>query len=309
MNRMLLAGASGFIGRHCLAPLSAQGYEIHAVTSKLPPPGSSGIHWHQADLLNRKEMESLLGRVQPSHLLHLAWYMEPGKYAESLSNFQWVQASMELLRLFHEQGGQRVVMAGSSFEYDWNYGYCSENITPRVPTTLYGKCKNALYSLVEGYARAAKLSSAWARIFFLYGPYEDPRRLVSSVICSILKGEPARCSHGGQIRDYLHVQDAADALVGLVHSGVQGAVNIAGGYHYRLKDIILAIGKKLNREDLILLGAVPARPNDVPVVVADVTRLLTEVGWQPKYDLDQGLDDTIQWWKQQVAGTGMKRGV
>src|SRR5207245_614301 len=83
-------------------------------------------------------------------------------------------------------------------------------------------CKLALASLLEAYAGQTGLSQAWARIFFLYGPREHPKRLVSSVIRSLLRGERARCSHGQQIRDYLHVEDAAGALVALLESEVTG---------------------------------------------------------------------------------------
>ncbi len=304
MKRVLVTGATGFIGRHCIAPLLALGYEVHAVSSKPPQSADSGVHWHRLDLLDSAQLRGLLTRVQPTHLLHLAWYMIPEKYPGAPENLLWVQASLELLRRFQEHGGERAVLAGSSFEYDWNYGYCSEFTTAKAPTTIYGTCKNALASLVEAYSGATQLSAAWARIFFLYGPHEHPERLVSSVIRSLLRGEPARCSHGNQIRDYLYVQDVADALVAIMETQVQGPVNVGSGRHLALRDIIGLIGKKLNQEDLILLGTLPSRPNDFPVVVADARRLFQEVGWQPRYDLEQGLDHTIQWWKHQLDGRG-----
>jgi nucleoside-diphosphate-sugar epimerase len=110
-------------------------------------------------------------------------------------------------------------------------------------------------------------------------------------------GQTARCSHGTQIRDYLYVQDAADAIVALLESDVNGPVNIGSGYPTVLRDIIQGIGVKLQREDLIQLGAIPAREHDVSLVVSDTSRLANEVDWQPKYDLDKGLDQTIAWWR------------
>jgi nucleoside-diphosphate-sugar epimerase len=70
-------------------------------------------------------------------------------------------------------------------------------------------------------------SSAWGRIFFLYGPHEHPDRLVASVIRSILAGQPARTSHGRQIRDYLYADDVADAFVAVLDRGAQG---VSGPY-------------------------------------------------------------------------------
>ena len=301
MKSLLLTGATGFIGRHCLPLLAALGYEIHAVSSRPRSESALDVHWHQLDLLDWRQIANLLSDVRPTHLLHLAWYVAPGKLATSNDNYLWVQASLELFRQFHEHGGQRAVIAGSGYEYDWHYGYCSEALTPKVPNTFYGACKHALHSLVEAYSNQTELRSAWARIFFLYGPHEHPDRLVSSVIRSLLRGEPALCSHGRQIRDYLYVQDVADALITLLESDVVETVNIGSGNPITLKDLICQTASKLNRRDLVRLGAVPSHPFDSRLVVADTTRLSTELGWQPKYDLDRGLDETIAWWRDNLA--------
>ncbi len=286
--------------------LLARGYEVHAVSSKTLNQNELEIQWHQTDLLDLKQISDLVSRVQPTHLLHLAWYVAPGKWYSSIENYLWVQASLELLQQFQENGGQRVVMAGSGTEYDWNYGYCSEFLTPKAANTFYGNCKNALRLLLDAYSEATGLSSAWGRIFFVYGPYEHPARLVASVIGSILRGEPALCSHGNQIRDYLYIQDAADAFITLLESEVSGQVNIASGYPIALKDIIYRIAKKLNGKELVQLGAIPAAANDTRLVVADVNRLFDEVGWRPKYDLDQGLEQTIRWWQKELKDGGRK---
>ena len=301
-QRVLVTGGTGFVGRHCLPRLLELGYEVHATTSQSSQPGSGPVRWHRIDLLDLAGVPGLLSRVRPTHLLHLAWYAVPGKYAESPHNFQWVGASLELLRQFHAHGGQRVVMAGSSFEYDWTYGFCSELVTPRVPTTVYGTCKTLMFNLLDAYSKTTSLSAAWARLFFLYGPYEHPGRLISSVICSLLRGEPARCSPGTQVRDYMHVQDVADALVAIMHSNAEGPVNVASGSYGPIKDMIRRIGQKLDREELVQLGALPSRPNDVPLLIADTSRLFNEVAWRPRYDLEHGLGQTIEWWKDELAG-------
>lgn len=301
MNRVLLTGGTGFIGRHALAGLTARGYEVHATTSRDARVSGDGVTWHRTDLLDPEQVARLLDFVRPTHLLHLAWYAVPGDYVTSPANLSWVQASLALLDHFARTGGRRVVMAGSSFEYDWNYGFCSERITPTTPVTVYGRCKHALSELLAASAGASDLSASWGRIFFLYGPHEDSRRLVASVIRSLLNDQVARCSHGEQIRDYLHVEDVAGALVALLDCDVTGPVNIASGRPVVLKDLIRTIGRKLEREDLIALGALPARADESPIVVADIRRLATEVGWKPSFDLDLGLERTIECYKGEVS--------
>lgn len=299
-RRVLMTGATGFIGRHAIAPLLARGFEVHALS--WPHAGEAdGAHWHHANLLVPAELKRVMDEVRPTHLLHLAWYVAPGKWAEALENYDWVRVSLELLQHFAVQGGIRTVVAGSCLEYDWSAGYCSEARTPRRPHTFYGICKNALQELWAGYSQRAGVSSGWARIFFVYGPGEHPDRLVAHVIRKLLAGEEAKCSHGRQIRDYLYVQDVADALAALADSDVEGPINVASGRPITLADLIGRIGDAIGRSDLIRLGAIPAAPSDMPLVVADTRRLQEELRFHPAVDLDLGISQTIDEWASRTG--------
>jgi len=298
MKRVLVTGATGFIGRHSLPRLLESGYEVHAVGGQRSPEAPSrDIVWHHANLLEPGEIASLVGKVQPSHLLHFAWYAVPGKYWTAPENLAWVRATVNLMQVFSDHGGRRAVMAGSCAEYDWKFDYCSELFTPCRPATLYGACKHGTQVLLDAWSRQTGLSSAWGRIFFLYGPGEYPSRLVPSVISSLLRNEPARCTHGNQVRDFMHVTDVAAAFVELLGSDVKGAVNIASGVSTPLKGVIHAIADHLNKRDLVRLGAVPAPAGEPDALIADVGRLRDEVGFRPRYGLKQGIAQTIEYMK------------
>jgi nucleoside-diphosphate-sugar epimerase len=299
--RVLVTGASGFIGMHCLQPLLAAGHEVLATFRSKQPPAIDGVTWVESDLLRPGEPEALLSRLRPELLLHAAWYVEPGKMIEAEDNLRWTAASLELLRQFRAHGGKRCVFVGSCYEYDWRYGYCSEDITPTRPDTLYGAAKVALSTAMLQYCKSVGLPGAWARLFFLYGPHENPRRLVPAVILSLLRGEPAKSSHGLQVRDYMHVQDAADGVVALLQSGVVGAYNIASGNVTTIRTIVQRIGHIVGRPELLQIGALPARANDLPLVVGDPDKTKREIGWQSRIDLDTGLKTTIDWWRTRTG--------
>jgi len=292
---------TGFIGRHALAPLLARGFEVHAVYHNAPLQ-IDGVLWHQSDLLNEASTAILCADVRPTHLLHFAWYAVPGKYWTSPENELWVIATQDLLKAFAENGGTRAVLAGTCAEYDWtNPPEFLSEISPLASATLYGISKNKTWKWAENFAREQNISLAWGRIFLLYGPHEDPARLVPSVITSLLDGKEANTTSGEQIRDFLHVEDVASAFVSLLDSDVRGAVNIGSGSPTAVKDIVLGIADIIGRQDLVRLGALPSRPNEPARLVADTTRLSQEVGFRPRYSLREGLEKTILWWKENTA--------
>jgi len=302
MKRVLVTGASGFIGGHSLPHLVARGFEVHAAGYRRVPLNGDGVRWHRGDLLDKANISDLLAEVAPTHLLHFAWYAEPGKYQESEANLRWCKAGIDLVRAFAASGGQRAVFAGTCFEYDLADGYCIETVTPCVPTTRYGASKLALAQMVTS-SPPVETSMAWARIFHLYGPHEHRRRLVSSVILSLLQGEPARCTHGRQVRDFTHVDDVASAFVSILDSGVEGIVNIGSGMPVTIRAVVSAIAESIGAPELIDFGAIAAGLNDPPILIPNVSRLRDEVGWTPRWTLKDGLAHTIDWWRTRTASS------
>jgi len=300
MKRVLVTGANGFVGRHTLALLHGCGYEVHAVDIRLPEKTVPNIFWHQCNLLDYSAISGLITKICPTHLLHFAWYATPGKYWRSLENFYWLAASINLLRLFREAGGQRVVMAGTSAEYNWDYGYCSEYVTPCNPSSPYGVCKNALQEVLSSFSAEQNLSSAWGRIFFMYGPGEHTTRLIASVITSLLRGEAAQCTHGNQIRDFLHVEDVASAFVKLLDGSIEGAVNIASGQPVTLKEMVMIAAGYLDASERVQFGAISTSENEPPFIVADVRRLANELFWVPNYNLNEGIKQTVNWFRSNL---------
>jgi nucleoside-diphosphate-sugar epimerase len=298
MKKVLVTGASGFIGRHCVPLLAAAGYEVHGLSRRKPDSAElNKITWHEADLLARGSASKVTSQIKPDCLLHLAWYTSPGKFWEAPENKDWVQASRELLAAFAEHEGRRAVIAGTCAEYDWTTGECRENSTPLRPASLYGSSKKELHSILESLNGP---SFAWAHIFYVYGPGEDPSRLVAYVTRSLLQDQPAICSDPQHVRDFLHVEDVASALVPLLSSSVQGAINIGSGEQVAIGDLLNKIGYYLGRPHLLQFDG-SRSAGGPPAFWANTDRLKNEVGWAPMYDLNQGLEQTIEWWRRSMA--------
>lgn len=294
MKRILVTGASGFIGSHVLLPLKERGYEVVAVCRS--SKNMVNFPFISCDLQDEAAVSKMLRQVKPSHLLHLAWYTEHGAYWNSERNLDWVRSSLHLVQSFIKEGGHRVVIGGSCAEYDWNSDIYPESMVCE-PTSLYGKAKNCLRILIEEYAKIHPFSFAWGRIFFLYGPLEDPRKIVASIIHHLFQGKAFPFQNGQLIRDFMHVEDVAAALAAVIDSSTQGPVNIASGQGIALQEIGKKIEKLMGKDNLLSIKETANAP--APTVIADTTRLFQEIGWRPKYNLDKGLEHAISWWLQQ----------
>jgi nucleoside-diphosphate-sugar epimerase len=298
-----VTGASGFLGRQCIRALQDRGWEVHAVRRRADASGLPDAHWHRADLLETGSAAALIGAIAPSHLLHLAW--DAGAPAEVLrnpQNLRWVGATLGLARAFVEAGGSRAVFAGTCREYDWSHGTCRED-TPLAPRSIYSACKNALREILETYGDDRAVAVVWARIFWIYGPHEPPSRLLPTVIRALLEGAPAPCPAGSRRRDYLSVGDAGAALADLVEAEVTGPVNVGSGTPTSLKELFRIVGDLTGRPDLIRMAELPSRAEDPPLVAADVRRLSTSTGWQPKVTLEAGLAEAVEWWRREVLSS------
>ncbi len=311
MKRVLVTGAGGFIGRCSLEPLCAANFEVHAVLSKKARSGEGvrvlDARLHHADLLDAAEVTTLIASVRPTHLLHFAWIATPGLYWNSVENHRWLAASRHLLECFGAGGGVRAVMAGSCAEYDWSrVQVCNERSSPLASSSgkslpAYTECKLALQHTLAEAGRRQGLSTAWGRIFFQFGPHEHPERLVASVIISLLSGREALCTQGRQVRSYLHVADVGAAFAALLQGEVTGPVNIGSGEPIPIAALLERLARQIGRTDLLRLGARAAPEGEPPLLVPDVGRLRDEVGFMPRWALDEGLADAIGWWRSELA--------
>ena len=311
-RRVLVTGAGGFIGRWSLAALRARNFDVHAVFAPRRPPATgaqfAGATAHRADLLDPEAIDALIAAVRPTHLLHFAWIAVPGVYWTSAENDRWLQAGTHLAERFFLSGGQRAVMAGSCAEYDWSrVTVCHEATSPLADTavvapTPYAQAKLDMHRRLARLGQQAGASTAWGRIFFQFGPGEQVSRLVPTVVRSLLMGRAALCTAGTQVRSFLHVADVAEAFAALLDSHVRGAVNIGSGEPLSVAALIAAIAAQIGRADLVRLGARPLPAGEPALLVPDVTCLQAEVGWQPRFGLQEAIADTITWWREQGGG-------
>jgi nucleoside-diphosphate-sugar epimerase len=302
VSRVLLTGASGFIGGNLLRLLTEQGDEVHAVSRRAGEP-LEGVHWHELDMLEEDAVGVLVDEIRPERMVHLAWYATPGSFWTAAENELWIGATLRLLRAFAAAGGRRAVVAGTCAEYRWGAETLVERQSPLEPATLYGACKLASFIACTALAEQLGVSLAWGRVFFLYGLGEDPRRLVSGVVRGLLAGDEVPTTDGTQRRDFMHVRDVAGAFAAILGSDVEGPVNIASGRAVAVREIIEMIGRETGAGRNLRVGALPQRAGEPAVIEGANNRLLGEVGFVPAVGLEDGIRETVESWRGPAPST------
>ena len=297
MTRVLVTGASGFIGRALLPALLDRGFEVHGI-AHAAQSAMAGVTWHAADLLTEAGRRHALSAARPTHLVHLAWEVRPGRYREDPVNRLWAEASIDLLSRARAGGTSRILGIGSCLEYGPQSGLCEERTSPCRPATLYGQAKLAT---AEAYIAAG---AAWGRVFFPFGPHEPEARLIPSLIRSLRAGQNFDCSHGGQLRDFIYVDDLAQLIAAVLDSELSGVVNLASGEPRSLRGVVEHVADLLGARHLVRFGAVDATGVDAePIIAADVRRLRGVTAGVPLVGFEEGAARDLAWWIERLPRT------
>jgi nucleoside-diphosphate-sugar epimerase len=297
MQRVLVTGASGLIGRHVAEELARRGFDVHGCARTWAP--IAGVSMHSCDLLDAHPTGALVRTVKPDIIVHSAWVTTHGVYWQSPENRDWLTASLSLLGAANDSGVRRFVGVGTCAEYD------PAELRPRhetrsviAPSTPYGATKDEFRRAAEQLANTEGVEFAWARVFMLYGAGEHPDRFVASLARALVSGQPALTSSGTAVRDFFDARDVGGAIAALAASHLTGALNIGSGNGVSLREIGERLANSAGHPELLAVGAIPDRPGEPKSLVADVTRLRDELGFRPAITLDRGLADALDYWRE-----------
>lgn len=290
MAAILVTGGTGFIGSALVRRLAGAGDEVlvlHRAGSDLSrlAPVCDRIRTCTGDLADPASWLPAVQAFHPERVFHCAWYAEPGKY---LTDVEQNQACLDTSAAFVRQvlslRPRQFVTVGTCFEYDTEHpGELDEVTTPERPQHVYSRCKLAMKELALRLGTEAGVPLVHARVFYLYGPYEDPRRLVPFVLGKLRAGERVQLrSHDRQIRDFLHVDDVAQGLDCAAHLGEPGVVNIASGRGITVRDLALDLADTLGRRELVSFAS-DDTPLPEPMIVVGAAARLRGLGFRAQH--------------------------
>ena len=283
-RRILLTGMGGFVGRWVAASLRARGAEV--VNARRPGPGS-------CNLLRSEDRVRALGGAHADTLVHLAWVTEHSTFWHSDLNKQWENATVDLVERFLTAGGRRVIVTGTCAEYDWTLGGAFSEDAPIAPHTPYGKAKAGTGNAILKAAERHGATAVWARVFFPFGIGESPARLVPSMLRACLNDEPLLCGPPDTIRDVWDVRNVGDALAALTLSQSTGPINVASGRGVTFREIGAIVRQITGASDVLRFGERPLSRGEPPIIIADTTRLQSEIDVSCPISLERGLQDYL----------------
>lgn len=305
--RCLVTGASGHLGSHLTKRLLKQGWTVVALVR----PGSD--LWRLADVLDqitivRAELSNVsdagarIRKANPEVVFHLAWEGVTSAFKNELvQTTDNVKGSLALLELAVEAGCKNWIGIGSQAEYG-NYENVLTEATPLKPVTAYGagKLKVGLEtrSLCERYG----IRYVWLRLLATYGPMDDERHLIPSVIIQLLRRQRPLLTAGEQRWDYLYVDDAVEAIYQSSAKSARGVFNLGSGKSYSVRSILEKIRDLIDPSLPLGFGDVPYPPDQIMNLETSIDGLREVTGWTPQIDIDEGLTRTIAWYTAQARG-------
>lgn len=301
--KILLTGATGFIGANLARRLLADGHEIHLLVR---PPSNwwrladvrDRMQVHEGDVLDAEWVRTTLQRIRPTHVAHLATY---GAYPTQTDVTQMARTNvigtLNLLQAAEAVGVTMFVNTGSSSEYGVKTKPMHED-DALEPTSGYGITKAAAtrYCTLRG---LAGLPSVTLRPFSVYGPYEAPSRLFPTAIANVLRDQPVTLANPHVARDFTAVDDVVEGyLAALQATHLRGeAINLASGQQTTLGDFAAALLKVTDGRATVRWDAATGRANDATTWVGDPSRAKQLLGWQTRTSLETGLRNFFEWMK------------
>ena len=270
-QRILLTGATGFVGKQVLKAIQVQKATITLVVR---PGWKEKIQNHEGiiDIFETKDLFAESSEWWEAKcknidiIIHLAWYAVPGKYLTSEVNIDCLSGTLNLVKGASAGGIKRFIGIGTCFEYDHIDGMLSTN-TPIKPLSLYAASKAATYLVISQWLSQKNIEFVWCRLFYLYGEGERAERLVPYIRSKLENNQTAELTSGTQVRDYINVSEAGSMIASMAFNKVLGCANICSGIPITIRELAEQIADEYGKRELLRFGARPDNLVDPPCVV------------------------------------------
>ncbi|MCE5286380.1 MAG: NAD-dependent epimerase/dehydratase family protein [Pelosinus sp.] len=304
--RVLVTGATGFVGACLARRMVSSGYDVHIFTRKQSNRWriadlSKSITNHEVDLCDSDNVDKAIKDIRPNIVYHLATY---GGFAFQQDTRNIMQSNLmgtiNLLQSCEAIGFDYFVNTGSSSEYGLKESPMKEeDIT--APIGDYGVSKVAATLFCQSEAVRKSMPIVTLRLFSPYGNWDDPKRLIPYVIKSLLREEVPQLSTPTSVRDYVYIKDILDFYQMIVNQPLAAGniYNVGSGIQQSIGSIVTTITKIIGNGIEPIWGAIEQKRPESSLWVADIAKA-RNTGLEVKVDLETGLQETISWMKENI---------
>jgi UDP-glucose 4-epimerase len=302
MKRVFVTGASGFVGANLVRRLLREGHEVHVLLRHKNPwrlqDVASDLSIHLGDVRDAPRLLQVVGTIRPEWVFHLAVY---GAYSwqtdRSLMFDTNITGTANLLDACLTSRCEVLINTGSSSEYGFKDHAPAESELPD-PNSNYAVTKASATLLCQSRMQASGMRISTLRLYSVFGPYEEPRRLIPSLIVHGLKGQLPKLASANVARDFVHADDVTNAYITVAMQATAGSsavYNVGTGMQTSLIDIVDIVRRLMSISAIPEWDSMPNRQWDTSTWLADNTRIRRDLGWQPEVSLEDGLRRTIEW--------------
>jgi UDP-glucose 4-epimerase len=300
--RLFITGVSGFVGAATLSLALKAGHEV-AASVRPGCPAQRILRFEgryrrlSVDLRDVAGVTAAMAEFRPEAVLHLAWWgvanlvrLDRRQVNEN------IEPACAITEAAAASGAGTFIGVGSQGEYGAG-STMREDALP-CPTSLYGAAKVATLFLTQQLAQQAGLRHAWLRLFSTYGPGDNDGWLIPMLITEMLAGRRPRTTLGTQVWDWLYVDDVARAVLAVATTPTaQGVFNLGSGRAVTVRSVIERIRDLAAPGMELTFGEIPFRRDQVMHMQADISRLTAATGWTPSIPIEEGLADTVAWYR------------
>jgi len=315
-KRVLVTGAAGFIGANLANRLLNQNYKVHALVKNETSMWRlanmrNDIYFHHTSLLDKGNITTLIRKINPHIIIHLAAYgSAPTQRNEDKILQTNIIGTFNLLNACLDINFDIFINTGTSTEYGIVNSKINENVYPK-PLSLYGASKVSATILCELFARAYKKKIITIRPFSVYGPYEEKIRFIPTIIRSLIEQKEIQLTKETIRRDFIYIDDLINAYINAINyqSYIKHSIyNIGSGVEHTNKQVVQTLFKVTNLKSKLKIGAFAKRKWDTTHCVSDISLAKKDLKWQPINSLDQGLLKTYNWFlvNSNLYGTKQK---
>jgi nucleoside-diphosphate-sugar epimerase len=307
--RCLVTGASGHLGSYLVERLLDEGADVQALVRQ-----NSDL-WRlqafidrvwiiRADLSDVVSVAPAISQARPEIVFHLAWQGVTGGFKDDPEQITGnVKGSLDLFDVVRRAGCRCWIGVGSQAEYGPHTEVLTED-TPVRPVTAYGVAKLCVGLLTKKLCELSDVRYVWLRLLATYGPKDDDRHLIPSVIRHLCANERPSLTPSEQLWDYLYVEDAADAIYrAAVNEDVRGVFNLGSGEVRSIRSTAERIRDLIDPSLELGFGDVPYPSDQVMRLQTSIDRLRNITGWTPRVNVDEGLRRTVGWYREQRCDT------